>query len=193
MTRTTSTDTLRAEVASLLQGNGYTEVVTPISVGDITLEVDGLWEGPPESLDLSLIADRPDTRESTLRLFWLVQRLVRALDAASSRRTVTVVLVGERASHTGVGELMELARILIVDGSLPTPRMLGPLLRLHLPATAMAQLDGSAQVAAAIGRKRHSAELLRLVHAANAGASVVADRYKAWIDESFASDRKTDD
>lgn len=193
MTRTPSTDALRAEVASLLQRNGYTEVITPITVGDIALEVDGLWEGPPESLDLSLIADRPDTRESTLRLFWLVQRLVRALDAATSRRTVTVVLVGKRASHTGIGELLELARVLVVDGSLPTARMLGPLLRLQLPATAMAQLDGTAQVAAAIGRKRHSAELLRLVHAANAGASVVSDRYKAWIDESFTSDRDEHD
>ncbi|MDU0326310.1 hypothetical protein RWH43_06010 [Microbacterium sp. KSW2-21] len=193
MTRTTSRDALRAEVASLLRGNGYTEVVAPITVGDITLEVNGLWEGPPESLDISLIADRPDTREATLRLFWLVQRLVRALDAASSRRTVTVVLVGNRASHTGMGEFMELARVLVVDGSLPTPRMLGPLLPLQLPATAVAQLDGSAQVAAAVGRKRHSAELLRLVHAANAGASVVSDRYKAWIDESFASYRETHD
>ncbi|WP_164990397.1 hypothetical protein [Agromyces albus] len=176
----------------MLTENGYIEVSSPITIGDIQLEVPGLWEGPPDSLDLSVIADRPASREAALRLFWLVQRLVRALDAAGSRRTMTVILVGFQSSPQGMGELLELARVLVVDGSLPTERMLGPLLRLRLPSTATAQLDGIAEVAEAISKKRAARELHRLVQAASAGATVVSDRYKAWIDESFASPRSTD-
>lgn len=178
--------TLRAEVEALLTANGYAKLASPVSVGGISLEIEDVWEGPPESLDLSLIADRPDTREAALRLFWLVQRLTRALDAAQSRRTVTVVLVGVRAAHNGLGELFELARVLVVDGSLSTARMIGPLLRLDLPSTATEPLDGIGQVAAAVGRGRNAAELLRLVQAASAGATVVSDRYETWIEESFA-------
>ena len=163
-----------------------------VTIGDVQLEVPNLWESPPESMDLSLITDRPDSRESALRLYWLVQRLARALDSAVSRRTVTVILIGEPAANTSLSELLELARVLVVDGSLATERMIGPLLRLRLPATATSQLDGIAEVADAIGKRQSARDLLRLIHAASAGASVVSDRYRAWLDESFAKRRSSD-
>jgi len=156
-----------------------------VTVGGVQLEVPNLWESPPENMDLSLVVDRPDSRESTLRLYWLVQRLTRALDSASSRRTVTVVLIGKPSHYTDLAELLEFARVLVVDGSLATERMIGPLLRLRLPATATSQLDGIAEVASAIDGDQSARDLLRLIHAASAGESMVSDRYRAWIDESF--------
>lgn len=179
-------ETLRSEVVHLLTDNSYVKMSPLITIGDIELEVPDLWESPPENMDLSLIADRPDSRESSLRLYWLVQRLARALDSASSRRTVTVILIGEPSPTTDLNELLELARVLVVDGSLATKRLIGPLLRLRLPATATSQLDGIAEVVAAIDKKQYSRELLRLIDASSAGASVVSDRYRAWLDESFA-------
>lgn len=185
-------ETHRTEVVRLLVDNGYVEMSPQVTIGDIQLEIPNLWESPPENMDLSLIIDRPDSRESALQLYWLVQRLARALDSAISRRTVTVILIGEPSPNTGLSELLELARVLVVDGSLATERMIGPLLRLRLPATATSQLDGIAEVAAAIGKKQSARDLLRLIHAASAGASVVSDRYRAWLDESFANRRSSD-
>lgn len=178
---------LRAEVVRLLVDNGYVEVSPQLMIGDVQLDVPNLWESPSENMDLSLTFDRPGSRESALKLYWLVQRLTRALDSASSRRTVTVILIGEPAPNTGLTELLEFARVLVVDGSLATERMIGPLLRLRLPATATSQLDGIAEVVDAIAKKRYARDLLRLIHAASAGASVVSDRYRAWLDESFAN------
>lgn len=173
----------------LLADNGYAEVSPKVTIGDVQLDVADLWESRPENMDLSLIASRPDSRESTLRLYWLVQRLARALDSAPSRRTVTVILIGEPSPNTGLSDLLELARVLVVDGSLTTARMIGPLLRLRLPATASAQLNGIEELAEAITQKRSARELLRLIDAASGGASMVSDRYRAWLDESFTSRR----
>ncbi|BCT78044.1 hypothetical protein SCMU_38860 [Sinomonas cyclohexanicum] len=177
---------------ALLLQNGYVELPSRVAVGEIELEVPGLWEGPPDSLDLSLVADRPTSREAALRLYWLVQRLTHALDAATSRRTVTVILVGYQSSPQAMNELLEFARVLIVDGSLPSERMLGPILRLRLPSTATSQLDGIAEVAEAMSNKPAARELQRLIEGASAGATVVSDRYRAWIEESFSSHRSAD-
>ena len=77
-----------------------------VAIGEVQLDIPNLWESPPENMDLSLIVDRPDSRESALRLYWLVQRLARALDSVSSRRTVTVILIGEPSFNTGLNELL---------------------------------------------------------------------------------------
>ena len=187
MTRSATPEALWAQVLQLLAENGYSELASRVDIGDVSLEIPNLWESPPENLDLSLISDRPSSRESELRLYWLVQRLVRALDAAGSRRTVTVILVGEPSPYSGLGELIELARVLVVDGSLATERMIGPLLKLRLPATASTQLDGLAEVTAAIAQEISASDLHRLIDAASFGATSVSDRYRAWLDESFLS------
>lgn len=182
-------DGLKAEVVRLLLANGYVEIPTDLTIGDIQLEAPGLWESPPESMDLSLIVGRPDSRESTLRLYWLVQRLARALDSVGSRRTVTVIVIGRPSVAAGLNELLELARVLVVDGSLATERMIGPLLRLRLPASASIQLNGIHQVAETISGAVLAKELLRLVSAATVGENVVTDRYRGWLEESFVRPR----
>lgn len=185
MTNAKSRVSIRAEVVQLLKVNGYIEMSDQVTVGDIQLDIPNLWESPPENMDLSMIIERPDSRESKLRLYWLVQRLVRALDAAHSRRTVTVIVIGEPSLNMGLSELLELTRVLVVDGSLPTERMIGPLLKLQLPVTATSQLDGITDVVDAIDKKQSTRELLRIIGAASAGAVVVSDRYRAWLEESF--------
>jgi hypothetical protein len=184
---------LRAEVLSLLVRDGYVELPPRINLGSIELDVPDLWESPPENMDLSLVVDKPGSREFVLRLYWLVQRLTRALDSAGSRRTVTVILLSEPSPTTDLGDLLEFARVLIVDGSLPTERMIGPLLRLRLPATATSQLDGITEVMSAIRKDQSAHELVRLINAASGGANLVSDRYRAWLDEAFAMRGKDND
>lgn len=186
MTGTQSPQVLQSEVTALLVNNGYVELSQQVTIGTVELNISGLWESPLENLDLTIIIDRPGSRETALQLYWLVQRLARALDSASSRRTVTVVLIGQPSPTTDLGELLELARVLPVDGSLETERMIAPLLRLQLPATATSQLDGIAEVADSVANEPAARDLLRLIHAASGGANMVSDRYREWLDESFA-------
>lgn len=182
---TTPAIRLRSEVLHLLENHGYIHLPQEVTIGDVQLLIPYLLEGPSESLDLSLVSDRPDSRESALRLYWLVQRLVRALDAAGSRRTVTVVLIGQSSGQAGLNDLQELSRVLVVDGSLPTDRMIGPLLKLRLPVTAIEQSDGIAEVSESISHKHFAHDLSRLVQAATSSANAVSDRYRGWIDEAF--------
>lgn len=192
MKHTISPEVLYSEATRLLADNGYVKLPTALSLGKIQLEVPDLWESQPANLDLSLVAHQPKTREASLSLYWLVQRLTRALDAMASRRTVTVILIGKPVSGASTKELLELARVLTVDGSLATERMIGPLLKLSLPATATFQRDGIDRVTDSFSEKKTSESLLKLVKAADAGALAVSDQYRTWLDSSFTNRSSTD-
>jgi len=178
-----STD-LREEVLDVLVDNGYTILPSPLQLGEISLDIDLVCSGPTDRLDLVGIADRPETREEGLRLYWQIQRLARALDAAGSRRTITVVVVGGVDDPRLSADLQTVARILAVDDSLPIRRLIAPLLTLKLPAATQTTLDGIAQVRAAV-KGRHSAALLELVQSAADGPDGVTAKYLSWVDESF--------
>lgn len=182
---------LLSEVVAVLRSNGYAPLARSQTIGGVALEVEGLWEGPKATLDLSLVGDRPSSREDVLRLHWRVQSLARALDAAQSRRTLTVILVGIGSTDQRTSDLLELARLLVVDGSLPVPRMLAPLLPLRLPATAATELDGLDEVASAVERGSRGRELAPLVRVADDGASAVTERYLAWLDQTFNPTNKS--
>lgn len=192
MTNSPDSVDLRAEVAALLVANGYTLMPDTIAIGDINLDIPDLWQGPSETLDLTIVADRPSSREEELRLYWLVQRLTRALDAIESRRTLTLVLIGRSALIRVEAALLESARVLVVDGSLSTERMVAPLLRLRLPLGSEGHENGIQAMAAVIAGKPDSRPLTALLHAAPAGARVVSERYRSWINEAFQGNRDSD-
>ena len=162
-----STD-LREEVLDVLVDSGYTILPSPLQLGEISLDIDLVCSGPTDRLDLVVIADRPETREEGLRLYWQIQRLARALDAAGSRRTITVVVVGGVDDPRLSADLPTVARVLGVDASLPIRRLVPPPLALRLPAATQTTLDAIAQLRAAV-KGRHSAALLELVQSAAAG------------------------
>lgn len=188
---TTASDrlTLTAEVAELLEANGYTAMPTAITIGDVQLEVPGLWQGPSDTLDLTIVAGRPSSREEKSRLHWVVQRLTRALDGSESRRTITLILVGGMQFGRTEADLLELARVLIVDGSLSTERMIGPVLRLKLPAGADGHRDGIEIVAEKLSRNPDSRQLVALLQAAPFGTRAVTERYCSWVEEAFQTNR----
>lgn len=192
MTKTPSPSDLRAEAAALLVANGYTLMPDKIVIGDVDLEIEGLWQGPSETLDLTVVTDRPSSREDESRLYWLVQRLTRALDAIESRRTVTLVLIGRPVPSRIESGLLELARVLVVDGSLATHRMMGPLLRLQLPPGSEGHQNGIQAVAEIIAGKPDSRPLSALLQTAPRGARAVTERYRAWVNEAFQENRESD-
>lgn len=176
---------LKSEVAELLEANGYSTIPTEVTIGDVQLDVPGLWEGPSDSLDLTIVADSPSSREEELGLYWIVQRLARALDELGSRRTVTLVLIGSANLQQSEVELLELARVLIVDGSLPTARMMGPILRFQLPPTAEGHRDGIEVVSDTISKTAEGRHLTAILQAAVSGNRAVTERYRFWIEEAF--------
>lgn len=192
MTKTPSPSDLRAEVAELLVANGYALMPDRIRIGDVELDIPMLWQGPSETLDLTIVTDRPSSREEESRLYWLLQRLTRALDAIESRRTVTLVLMGRPVPSRIESGLLELARVLVVDGSLTTDRMIGPLLRLQLPPSSEGHQNGIQAVAEVIAGKPDSRPLAALLQTAPLGAHAVTERYRSWVHEAFQGNRDSD-
>lgn len=177
---------LRQKVVGTLADTGYSVLSTPFKLGEISIDLDLVCSGPADRLDLAVIADRPDTREEALRLYWQIQRLARALDAAESRRTITVVVVGGIEDTRLLADLQSVARVLAVDESLPVRRLIAPLLNLELPETTHSTLDGMAQVLTSING-RHSAALRGIVHSAPEGPEAVTKNYASWVNEAFPS------
>jgi len=185
-------EALTTEVRELLMANGYSPMPSEIMIGEVQLHLSGLWQGPSDSLDLTIVADRPSSREEESRLYWIVQRLTRALDVSGSRRTVTLILVGAMPVGRNESDLLELARVLVVDGSLTTERMMGPVLRLQLPTSADGYRDGVRVVADTISPGPDRQHLAELIQAAPAGSRAVAEKYRAWIEEAFRTNRGSD-
>lgn len=178
-------DNLRSEVSDALVSTGYARLKSPLQIGDITLDLESVYIGPDDRLDLVAIVDQPESREDGLRVHWQIQRLARALDAAGSRRSISIILLGAPSSHQLVADLQTLARVLPVDGSLPVRRLVAPLLNLSLPDATQSPLDGGAQVRETI-RGHYATALLEISAAAQLGKDAVEAQYAAWIDQSFA-------
>ena len=186
----TSTSELKAKIVALLTQNGYVRLSSPISIGDIPVDLDCLLQGPANTLTLAVVLERPTDREEDLRAYWQVQRLARALDAFGSRRTITVILAGEAQESRLVGELQPVARVLTVDETLPLRRLLSPLLPLEVTSTAeRSRLDGATMLRTVV-TGQYSVGLLRLIDACADGAETVGALFGSWIDEAFVGSMK---
>ena len=173
---------LREEAIVLLQQEGYEPIDAPFKVGRVDFQMDGLFAGPAGTLSLALVLDGPTSREEAGKLYWLTQRLVRALDAEGSRRSVTVVLVGGNPDDRSVVEMQAIARVLLLDGSLPTNRMLAPLMRLRTRQTAPTLSNGLDLLARYLDGRPQAAGLTSLLEAAPQGKDAVENSLQHWID-----------
>lgn len=179
------------EARRLLASEGYRLIDPPFLVGDVLLDLEGILEGPAETLSLVMVASAPANREERHRLYWSVQRLARALDAAGSLRSVTVVLsASSQVTAEFVSEVQSLARVLTFDEKLPMRRYLAPLLRLELSASESESHNGLERLETYVRGKRSGKELLTLIAAARDGAPAVRDRLRVWMDDSFAAGKK---
>jgi hypothetical protein len=100
-------------VISLLEGAGYRRCADPLRVADIPFSFAAML-ARPTSLDLVVVIDRIEESDAQ-QVRERVEGLGRALDAAQSRRPLTVVLVGPRPDLHVFHALREVARVLPVD------------------------------------------------------------------------------
>lgn len=187
---------ISSQIRSILEANGYARLIGALTIGAIHLEIDEAWIGREGTLDLAIMYPRPTSLADESKIYWEVQRIVRALDAAGSQRTITTILVGP-SDPSGFelrkweSELQSLARILYVDGHLPTERLLAPLRRLVLPATEERSSNGAGLLEEVPTRGRRASELRALVAAAEDGPRSVEACYFSWIEQAFASKEGT--
>lgn len=182
---------ISSDVRSVFESNGYSRLIGSLTIGEISLEIDEVWMGPEGTLDLAVVYPRPSSRADESKIYWEVQRLVRALDAAGSQRTITTILVGPSEPfgpelRKWESELQSLARVLFVDGHLPVARSLAPLRRLVLPSIEERIFDGVELLHEAISGVHQAPELRTLLAAAKDGPQSVEARYFSWIEQAFA-------
>lgn len=121
---------------ALLKANGYREAKQPLPIGSAHFSFDAILT-VDRSLDLIVLADTTTGDEDRLRRQILA--LSRALDVIRSRRTLTVILVGQQLTAETMESLSRVCRVLPV-GTLAGPNAertlrdwLAVLLPLRLP------------------------------------------------------------
>ena len=132
---------------TLLKDNGYRSVKQPLGVGSATYSFDAVLTAE-QSLDLVLLQDT--TLGSGERIRREVIAFGRSLDVLGSRRTLTLVLVGQPIDPSTIESLSQVCRVLPVgpleDGEARLRDWLAVLLPLKLPDPADMQGDWSSDV-----------------------------------------------
>jgi hypothetical protein len=132
---------------ALLKDNGYRSVQQPFGIGSATYSFDAVLTAE-QSLDLVLLQDT--TLGSGERIRREVLAFGRSLDVLGSRRTLTLVLVGQPIDPAALESLSQVCRVLSV-GPLESDDArlrdwLAVLLPLELPDPADMQGDWSSEV-----------------------------------------------
>lgn len=175
---------LHAELTQELAHAGYTLVPSPFHIGDIRLDFDAVFEAPGNQLDLAIVLAPVKNTEDEYRMYWRVQRLARALDAVGSRRTITALAISGIENHMLASDLQTVARVLVVDRSLPLRRLIAPMLRLHVPELGSGSFDGMKLARSSI-KGQYADDLRKLLNSAQTGSEAVATQYQDWVDLSF--------
>ena len=159
---------------TLLKDNGYRSVQQPFGIGSATYSFDAVLTAE-QSLDLVLLQDT--TLGSGEKIRREVIAFGRSLDVLGSRRTLTLVLVGQPIDPSTLESLSQVCRVLPVGpldtGDARLRDWLAVLLPLELPDPADMQGDWSSEV------RRHL----------SAGETRAANGYLAASEQGEASVR----
>jgi hypothetical protein len=139
---------------ALLKDKGYRDVQQPFGVASTSFSFDAVLTAE-RSLDLVILQDT--TIGSAERLKREVVAFGRSLDIIGSRRTLTLVLVGQRLETDLIETLSQVCRVLSISpGQASGPRLrdgLAVLLPLELPDPTNVEGDWSTEVRSRIGNK----------------------------------------
>ena len=176
---------LRTKVATFLVDSGYSPLGNPFVVGSIEFELEGVFIGPSGTLSLVIVQDGPTNREESSRLYWLVQRVARALDATGSRVSVTVVLIGGEPDDRLIGELQGLSRVLPIHDQVPISRSLAPLSRIAVDVVGHSFSNGLDLLANFASQRQDAPGLVSLVKAAPRGSEFVEGKLRGWLESAI--------
>ena len=118
-------------VVAELTRYGYRRVRQPLHVATVDFDFAGALKGPNGQDSLTLVVDGEGSAlvaaQRRLRAFAVV------LDRSGSKRPITVVVVGDKPNARALGELEQLARVVVVSSDAPLSESLLSLLPLTLP------------------------------------------------------------
>lgn len=170
---------------ALLKRNGYRDVQQPFGIGSTTFSFDAVLTAE-KSLDLVIFQDTTLGTADRVRRELLA--FGRSLDVLGSRRTLTLVLVGQRLDADVLEGLAQVCRVLSVGPSVDDEQLrdwLAVLLPLELPGATDLQGDWSSEV-----RARLSPDLLRVatgyLNASEQGEAGVRQELRRRVDRALS-------
>jgi hypothetical protein len=173
-------------VVDILINAGYRHRTTPVTVASVRFEFAALLLGSDRANDLIIVIDTLIDGEERIRQ--KVEGLSRALDLVTSRRPLTVVLVGPPPRPTIVEALARVSRVLTVG----TPTgdnadrfladALAVLLPLSLPDASEAVVDPLGEVRRQLPTDIDQDAIVRLFAAAPSGTEAVQEALRELLE-----------
>lgn len=171
---------------ALLKSKGYRDAQQPFGIGSASFSFDAVLTAE-KSLDLVILQDT--TLGSAERMRRELLAFGRSLDVLGSRRTLTLILIGQRLDAETLDALAQVCRVLSVgplqEDDARLREWLAVLLPLELPDPAELQGDWSSEV-----RKRLNPDLARnataYLDAAEQGEAGVRQELRRRVERALA-------
>lgn len=176
-----------SRVVDILTSAGYCQRTVPVTVAAIPFEFAALLLGSDHANDLIVVVDT--LVDSELRIRQKVEGLSRALDLVSSRRPLTVVLVGPPPRPTITEALARVSRVLTVGTPIGdnADRLLADtlavLLPLSLPDASEATVDPLKEVRKDLSAETDQEVIAKLFAAALSGPDTVKEALCAVLED----------
>lgn len=168
-----------------LESAGFRRLPKPLVVAGAVFDFDAAVTGTGVSHDLVVVGGQ---EADSVRLVQLLSGLNRSLDRLSSRRPVSLVLIGPRPRPATLARLEDNVRVMVIEGELPESAAIrdaiAVLFPLHLPPTTQEVADPLDELVADLGSSASDEHRL-LVDAARAGPDAVRETFRRHLDESL--------
>lgn len=171
------------KVVNVLTACGYKEKPSPILVSSVPFEFAATLLGSDRSNDLIVVVDT--LMEKSPRIRQKIEGLARALDLASSRRPLTVVLVGPSLLPGTADALSRVSRVLAVGTPIGEPGLteihdaLAVLMPLIIPNTSEIAADPLEEVRRKFGAV--TPDVSAWIDASRGGVEAVRDALRASV------------
>lgn len=171
-------------VAAALEDAGYQRIASGLQVGELKFQFSAAFVKAKSSAELILVSDIAS--ESEAQLTRKVDGVARALDIASSTRSLTLVVTGPRPSAAALESLGRVCRVLPTgnitgdDGDEVLKNWLAVLLPLTLPKPESVAGNSLARIHAAAQSLDETTR--KLIDAASLGEGAVSQELYSIID-----------
>lgn len=181
-----------ATVVGVLVEIGYVTHEQPVRIGSVPFDFAAILT-LPQSLELVVIVDM--RQEDASRISAQISSLGRALDVVSSRRSMSIVLIGPPPTGAVLDTIGRTGRVLLVDlplgeqGSAAIQETLAVLLPLELPRVTDSTEQSWADLTRQLFDVHPQARVSSLLKAAEQGPSAVQAALGLLINDALLKDR----
>ncbi len=174
------------DVLDVLAAAGFHRLDTPLMIGGSAFDFDAALVATGHAQDLVIVAGGATEH---LRAAEMLSGMNRALDMLESRRSVTLVLLGDPPSREILRRIQDSTRLLVVRDTESAEEIrdsLAVLLPLSLPeasSSSAAPLDGLTERLGAT-----DPDVEGILDAASSGTEAVREAMRGFIEEAFEND-----